>query len=250
MKLNFIFILLLLNFLFDSAFSSENKTQEIIITNENSEEPFEPKDINKDKIHIVQKGDTLSSISRKYSLNKKFLIEINQLKDENYIFVGQTLKLIENASNKLNEQNKNIPMYHKILEGENLTEISNKYSLNINDLIKLNNLDDPDNVEVGTNLILINQSENIEQEQPSFSRISNKKQLDLKQYGPLTVESTKLNVVGGRKTLNVIYKNKSKLILSLSCENNEIDIRKKGRKWKGWMPVKENFEEKLMNDFC
>ena len=78
----------------------------------------------------------------------------------------------------------------------------------------------------------------------------NKDLLDRKQYGPLTVKSTKLELVGGRKTLEVINKNNTKLILSLKCDNKKIDVRKKGRKWKGWMPVKEKFEERLMNDYC
>ena len=62
--------------------------------------------------------------------------------------------------------------------------------------------------------------------------------------------STKLEIFGGRKTLRVINKNNTKLILSLKCDTKKIDVRKKGRKWKGWMPVKEKFEERLINDYC
>jgi len=185
-----------------------------------------------------------------YSLDKKFIIQINQIEDENYIFVGQRLKIAESISNKLNDKNKNIPKYHKIVEGENLTDISNRYGLKINDLININNVDNPDKIEVGTNLLLINPSENIEQTAPSITKISNDELLELTRYGPLTVESTKLEVVGGRKTLRVINKNKIKLIISLGCDTKKIDVRKKGRKWKGWMPVKEKFEERLINDFC
>ena len=249
MKLNFIFIILLTNFLFKSAFSSEKNNQEIILE-DNSVKSIDKNNFNERKLHIVQKGDNLFNISKMYSLNKKFLIKINQLTDENYIFVGQTLKLTEDKSNKLNAQNKNIPKYHQIKEGDNLTEISNRYGIKINELINLNDLDNPDKIEVGTNLILINLSENIEQNKPSISTTNHKKLLVGKKYGPLTVESTKLKVLGGRKTLNVINKNKTKLIISLKCETKEIDVRKKGRKWKGWVPAKENFEEKLMNDFC
>ena len=185
-----------------------------------------------------------------YSLDKRFLIKINQLENENYIFVGQILKLTDDISNNIDNQNKNIPKYHRILEGENLTDISNRYGLKINQLINLNNLDNPDSIEVGTKLVLINPSENIEQTAPSISRISNNEFLDRRIYGPLTLESTKLEVVGRRKTLKVINKNEEKLILSLKCDTRQIDVRKKGRKWKGWMPVKEKFEERLMNDFC
>ena len=248
MKLNLIFILLLINFPCKSAFSSDNNNQENIIPESNPGQILDSKEFKDKKFHTVKKGETILSISRMYSLDKNFIIKINQIENDNYIFIGQKLKLTNEISNNLNNQN--IPKFHKILEGENLTEISNKYSLKINDLINLNNLDSPDNIEAGINLLLINPSENIEQTIPSIPKMQNEDLLDRKRYGPLTLKSTKLEIVGGRKTLQVTNKNKTKLILSLKCDTKEIDVRKKGRKWKGWMPVKEKFEEKLMNDFC
>ena len=250
MKLNLIFIPLLIIFPCKAAFSSDSNNQENIIPESNPRQILDSKDFNDKKFHTVKKGETILSISRMYSLDKNFLIKINQIENDNYIFIGQKLKLTNDISNNLNNQNKNIPKYHKILEGENLTDISNKYGLKINDLITLNNLDNPDNIEVGTNLLLINPSENIVQTISSLPKISNNDLVDLKQYGPLTLESNKLEIIGGRKTLQVINKNKTKLILSLKCDTKKIDIRKEGRKWKGWMPVKEKFEERLMNDFC
>ena len=250
MKLNLIFIILLINFPFQPTFSSDKNSQKNIIPADNPKQILEPENFNEIKFHTVQKGDTLLSISRMYSIDKKLIIKINQIDNENQIFVGQILKLSEDISNELNKQSKNIPKYHKILEGENLTDISNRYGLKINDLINLNSLDNPDNIEVGTNLLLISPTKTIEQKEPANTKKSITESLNRKQYGPLTLESTNLKVVGGRKTLQVIYKNKAKLILSLKCDTQEIDVRKKGRKWKGWMPVKEKFEESLMNDFC
>ena len=250
MKLNLIFILLLINFPCKPAFSSDNNNQENIFPESDPGQILDSKDLNDKRFHIVKKGETILSISRMYSLDKNYIIKINQIKNDNYIFIGQKLKLTNDISNNLSNQNKNIPKYHKILDGENLTDISNRYNLEINDLINLNNIDNPDNIEVGVNLQLINPPENIEKKIPSIPKIPNKDILDRKQYGPLTVESTKLEIVGGRKTLQVTNKNNTKLILSLKCDIKKIDVRKKGRKWKGWMPVKEKFEERLINDFC
>ena len=250
MKLNLIFILLLINFPNKSALSSDDNKQKNIIPGSNPGQILDQKDVNDRKFHTVKKGETILSISRMYSLDKKYIIEINQIENDNNIFIGQKLKLTNEISNNLNNQNKNIPKFHKILEGENLTEISSKYSLKINDLINLNNLDNPDNIEAGINLLLINPSENIEQTIPSIPKMPNEDLLDRKRYGPLTLKSTELEIIGGRKTLQVINKNKTELILSLKCDTKKIDVRKKGRKWKGWMPVKEKFEERLMNDFC
>ena len=41
-----------------------------------------------------------------------------------------------------------------------------------------------------------------------------------------------------------------KLILSINCDKNELDVRIPGRKWMGSKPVKEDFENNLINDFC
>ena len=76
-------------------------------------------------IHVVKKGDTLSSISKKYSIKKESIIKVNKLLDENYIFIGQNLKIVES----LIPSNNNDTFYHEIKKGENLTEIANKYNL-------------------------------------------------------------------------------------------------------------------------
>ena len=41
-----------------------------------------------------------------------------------------------------------------------------------------------------------------------------------------------------------------KLILSINCNTNELDVRIPGRKWMGSKPAKEEFEKNLINDFC
>jgi len=54
---------------------------------------------------------------------------LNNLKDENYIFVGQNLIISE--SNKNNLLQPDLNNYHIVQIGENLTEISSKYNLKI-----------------------------------------------------------------------------------------------------------------------
>ena len=52
------------------------------------------------------------------------------------------------------------------------------------------------------------------------------------------------------KILNVINQKNKKLILSVNCDTDELDVRIPGRKWRGGEPAKEEFEKKLINDFC
>ena len=136
MKFAFLVIAIFINFFNHSLIKSEekifssNNTIENIARKESiTEEKTEIK-----KIHIVKSGDTISSISKFYSINKDFIIRLNSLKDENYIFVGQNL-IISESNENLKKQSDLINNYHIVQIGENLTEISNKYDLKVIDLI-------------------------------------------------------------------------------------------------------------------
>ena len=176
---------------------------------------------------------------------------MNNLKDENYIFVGQNLIISESTEN-LTKQSDLINIYHIVQTGENLTEISNKYNLKVIDLIEVNNLNNPDSIKVGQKLIIrkknIINSENLE-------ITENKKnnellELDKKIYGPIIVQSKSYKDIKGRKVLNVLNQENKKLILSINCDTDELVVRVPGRKWKGSKSAKEEFEKDLINDFC
>ena len=117
--------------------SAKNKIENIARKESINEDKTEIK-----KIHIVKSGDSISSISKFYSINKDLIIKLNNLKDENYIFVGQNLIISESTEN-LTKQSDLINYYHIVQTGENLTEISNKYNLKVIDLIEINNLNNP-----------------------------------------------------------------------------------------------------------
>ena len=95
MKLTFILFAFIINFFSPNFLKSE----EIIDSSNNQiENTTKVKSTNNEisdfkKIHIVQVGDTITSISNFYSIEKDFIIRINNLKDENYIYVGQNLKI-------------------------------------------------------------------------------------------------------------------------------------------------------------
>ena len=146
MKLVFLVIAILINFFNLSLIKSEEKLDSV---NNKFENIAEKESITEDeteirKVHIVKIGDTISSISKFYSINKDLIIKLNNLKDENYIFVGQNLIISESTENST-KQSDLINYYHIVQTGENLTEISNKYDLKVIDLIKINNLYQIDN---------------------------------------------------------------------------------------------------------
>ena len=253
MKLVFILITIFISFLSPKTIKSEEKTESSIIKKEYTfkEEFTEDKNSEIENIHIVKIGDTISSISELYSIEKELLIKLNNLKDENYIFVGQNLIIFESTENSIKKSN-SINNYHIVQIGENLTDISNKYKLNLGYLIEINNLKNPDSVKVGEKILL---SKNNPISSENSQIITNKKNNELLEfnrqvYGPLIIESKSYANIKGRKVLNVLNQENKKLILSINCETNELDVRIPGRKWMGSKPAKEEFENNLINDFC
>ena len=252
MKFAFLVIAIFINFFNHSLikseeiFSAKNKIENFAKKESINEEKTEIK-----KIHIVKSGDTLSSLSKLYSINIDLIIKLNNLKNENYIFVGQNLIISESTKN-LTKKSDLINNYHIVQTGENLTEISNKYNLKVIDLIEINNLNNPDSIKVGQKLIIrkknaIN-SENYEKTEPKKN--NDLLDLDKKSYGPIIIQSKSHKDIKGKKVLNVLNQENKKLILSINCDKDELDVRIPGRKWMGSKPAKEKFENNLINDFC
>tara|TARA_B100001769_G_scaffold238223_1_gene203965 strand:- start:392 stop:1150 length:759 start_codon:yes stop_codon:yes gene_type:complete len=202
------------------------------------------------KIHIVKVGDTITGISKLYSIEKELIIKLNDLKDENYIYVGQNLKISDPNQNTENNESQNI--YHLVQKGENLTEISVKYGLEMKYLIEINDLKDKDSIEIGSKLFLSNKN-TINQTISSMAKDDEANKLnneDNKIYGPITIGQNELIEANNRKILNALNKNNKKLIIAVKCETKDLDVRIPGRKWSGWRPAKEKFEKNLINDFC
>ena len=255
MKLTFILFAFIINF-FNPNFI---KAEEIIDSSNNQIENTTKVESSNNEIsdfkktHIVQVGDTITSISNLYSIKKDFIIKLNNLKDENYIYVGQNLKIYD--SSQENKPNKDINnSYHLVKKGESLTEISTKYGLNFKELIKINNLKNPDSLEVGSKLFLRKKNINNQKEKVTSvvkeEKINQSNFKENKTYGPLITQQNELEEVNGRKILNALNQNNKKVIISIKCETKSLDVRIPGRKWRGWIPAKEEFEKNLINDFC
>jgi len=90
---------------------------------------------NSDEI-IVQKGDTLYSISKKNDVPLRDLIESNNLEPPYALKVGSALKVSS-------------PNFHESREGDTLYSISRMYDMKVNDVIALNNLKFPYSIYPG-----------------------------------------------------------------------------------------------------
>ena len=247
MRLKQFALLLLINFYSYSLLGEENNKSKHFDYENDIQNTLQNKNFGEIIIHVVKKGDTLSSISKKYSIKKESIIKVNKLIDENYIFIGQNLKIVEN----LIPGNNNNTYYHEIKKGENLTEIANKYNLSLSKLVEINGIENQNILKVGTKLKL--KDEISTNKNSPINKQSDLIELDKiikNKYGPLVIEFDKTNIEKRKNFLKATHKNGKKFILHLNCEQKEINLRGIGRKWKGWMPAREEFEDELLNDFC
>lgn len=109
--------------------------------------------IKKENIYIVQSGDSL------YSIAKKFNVSVNDLKDANNLVgtnlsIGQELIIPQKTTN-----NENISNTYIVQSGDTLYKIANKFNLTVNELKELNNLTS-NTLSIGQKLI-IKQDSNI-----------------------------------------------------------------------------------------
>ena len=82
--------------------------------------------------YIVQKGDSLYSIARKFNTTINELKSLNNL-TSNTLSIGQQLKIPKIESEKEYE-------YYVVRSGDTLYSIANKYNLTVDELKRLNNL--------------------------------------------------------------------------------------------------------------
>jgi len=247
MRLKQFAFLLLIIFYSNSLLSEVNNKSKNLNDENDMQSTLKRKDFSEIIIHVVKKGDTLSSISKKYSIKKESIIKVNNLLDENYIFIGQNLKIVEN----LIPSNINNTYYHEIKKGENLTEVANKYNISLSELVEINDIENQNILEVGTKLKL-NQEIYTKKDSP-INELPQKgvDKLIKNKYGPLVIENENTNIEKRKRNfLKATHKNGKKFILHINCEKKEINVRGIGRKWKGWMPARETFEDELLNDFC
>ncbi len=95
------------------------------------------------RYHIVQKGDTLSEIGKKYNVDFRKIKKKNNLRSD-IIYPGQ--KLIIPITVK--------GIYHEVKRYETLWRICKTYGVKMEEVIRLNHLSDPDNIKVGQRLFI------------------------------------------------------------------------------------------------
>ena len=101
----------------------------------------------------VGRGETLSSIADRHGVPVSTLMALNSLKNPNHVEVGQVLKVTGKPAVAGSSYRRGASV-HVVRPGESLSEIAEGYGLSMNRLVAINQIDDPNHVEIGRQLKL------------------------------------------------------------------------------------------------
>jgi LysM repeat protein len=96
--------------------------------------------ISKQSTYTVESGDTISGVAKKFSTTTRELLKINNLTEASLLMPGQVLRIFRDAVHPSVVEKTIGPALHQVKSGETLSQIANKYSLKLNTLLALNNL--------------------------------------------------------------------------------------------------------------
>ncbi len=118
--------------------------------------------------YTVQRGDTISSIARRYGVTVKELVEANDIVNPNLIFPGQKLIIPGYMLPKPEPEPEPTPtpkpepdkfFVYTVVRGDTLSAIAKRYGVTIRQLIETNNIEDPNLIRVGQQLVIPGVSE-------------------------------------------------------------------------------------------
>lgn len=95
---------------------------------------------------VVQRGDTLSQIAEEYHTSYQYLAQINNISNPNLIYTGQTLIVPKLENNDIHDPSH---ILYIVEPGNTLTQISYEYGVSIEDIVRLNDIANPNLIYVG-----------------------------------------------------------------------------------------------------
>jgi LysM repeat protein len=98
-----------------------------------------------DVVHVVQRGETLSSIAQHYGVNMWAIARVNGITNPNHIYVGQRLIIPATTSGQT---------VHVVQPGETLLRIAIRYGVDAWAIARVNGITDLNHIYVGQRLVI------------------------------------------------------------------------------------------------
>ena len=101
--------------------------------------------------YTVQRGDTLSEIAARFGTTVNALVRLNNIADRDLIYPGQVLIIRENGGSVTPPSG---AVTYTVQRNDNLTEIAARFGTTVAELVRLNNIADPNRIYPGQVLII------------------------------------------------------------------------------------------------
>jgi LysM repeat protein len=101
------------------------------------------------RIHVVQRGENLTAIARRYGTSVSAIMQANGLSNRNFVWVGQRLSIPGTSSGSSSSSGGGL---HIVQRGENLTSIARRYGTSVSAFMQANGLTNRNFVWVGQRL--------------------------------------------------------------------------------------------------
>ena len=127
------------------------------------EEPMpSPVDFSESTVYVVHKGDTLTKIAHRFRVPVLQLMQENQLKNKNKLYVGQVLTIPRETSFEASSAESVEP--YRVVKGDTLSKIAQRLHIPLTQLQQVNGLDRNAMLSVGQTILVpkneINKEEN------------------------------------------------------------------------------------------
>jgi LysM repeat protein len=104
-----------------------------------------------DVTHVVQRGDTLYSIARRYGVSVQAIVNANGIQNPNYIWVGQRLRIPTGSSTQPPGSG---CVTYVVKRGDTLAAIAWRYGVTVNAIVRANGLSNPNYIWTGQRLCI------------------------------------------------------------------------------------------------
>ncbi|MBN2515227.1 MAG: LysM peptidoglycan-binding domain-containing protein [Deltaproteobacteria bacterium] len=103
--------------------------------------------------YIVRRGDNLDRIAEKYNTTPETLMEVNEIKSKNKIYVNQKVNIPTVPGTSVDDyEEKSMPFIYSVKRGDTLENIAFKHNITVASLLKLNNIKQKDRIYVNQTL--------------------------------------------------------------------------------------------------
>ena len=207
----------------------------IVIPLENKEKDYKADN----PIYKVVEGDTLYKIARNYNVNLQDIIDLNNLGNNFFLEVGQIILLPKGAINKKVIIKKNIKLaskkvfYHQTSKSEDLSIISEIHKITKEEINILNNLNNTEKINPNIKL-----------------KIRESKPSKWLKYGSLMINWSDWTYLDGNYIAQAKTKKNKSFYLALNCKKTTLNNTLNNSYWTSWYFPYNDFEFKLINDFC